>query len=117
MINLVKKENINLGILETDFDIFTDIVNTFSSEVLKKDCIVDLDDYILPDYFKNKITVVLQTNGNLIGYTTFEFKATDNTNKVDINRLYVLDGIIKISSKARVIRDGVVIYDGAINTI
>ena len=91
MINLVKKENINLGILETDFDIFTDIVNTFSSEVLKKDCIVDLDDYILPDYFKNKITVVLQTNGNLIGYTTFEFKATDNTNKVDINRLYVLD--------------------------
>ncbi len=30
---------------------------------------------------------------------------------------YVLDGVIKINSKARVVRDGVVVYDGAINTI
>lgn len=30
---------------------------------------------------------------------------------------YVLDGVIKMGAKARVIRDGVVIYDGAINSI
>ena len=42
----------------------------------------------------------------------YKFSKTGN-----IAGCYVLDGIIKISSKARVIRDGVVIYDGAINTI
>ena len=36
MINLVKKENLNLGILETDFDVFADIVNTFSVRNQKK---------------------------------------------------------------------------------
>ena len=71
MINLVKKENLNLSILETDFDVFSDIVNTFSSEVLKKECLLDLDDYIIPEYFKNKITLVVQSNGMLIGYATF----------------------------------------------
>ena len=30
---------------------------------------------------------------------------------------YVLGGVIKMGAKARVIRDGVVIYDGAINSI
>ena len=30
---------------------------------------------------------------------------------------YVLDGVVKMGAKARVIRDGIVIYDGAINTI
>ena len=74
MINLVKKENLNLGILETDFDIFADIVNTFSSENLKKDCLADIDDYIVPEYFRNRITIAVQTNGMLIGYTIFEFK-------------------------------------------
>lgn len=42
----------------------------------------------------------------------YKFSKTGN-----IAGCYVLDGIIKINSKARVIRDGVVIYDGAINTI
>lgn len=91
MINLVKKENLNLGILETDFDIFADIVNTFSSENLKKDCLLDIDDYVVPEYFRNKITIVIQTNGMLIGYTTFEFKNNNNSSQVEINKLYVLD--------------------------
>lgn len=91
MINLVKKENLNLGILETDFDIFADIVNTFSSEVLKKDCLLDLDDYVIPEYFRNKITIVIQTNKMLIGYVTFEFKNNNNISQVEINKLYVLD--------------------------
>ena len=42
----------------------------------------------------------------------YKFSKTGN-----IAGCYVLDGIIKINAKARVIRDGVVIYDGAINTI
>ncbi len=42
----------------------------------------------------------------------YKFSKTGN-----IAGCYVLDGVIKISAKARVIRDGVVIYDGAINTI
>ena len=91
MINLVKKENLNVGILETDFDIFADIVNTFSSENIKKDCLADIDDYIVPEYFKNKITIVIQTNEMLIGYVCFEFKSVNNSSKVEINKLYVLD--------------------------
>lgn len=42
----------------------------------------------------------------------YKFSKTGN-----IAGCYVLDGIININAKARVIRDGVVIYDGAINTI
>lgn len=91
MINLVKKENLNLGILETDFDIFADIVNTFSSENIKRDCLADIDDYIIPEYFRNKITIVIQTNGMLIGYASFEFKNSNNSSKVEISKMYVLD--------------------------
>ena len=91
MINLVKKENLNLGILESDFDVFADIVNTFSSENLKIDCLADIDDYIIPEYFKNKITIVIQTNDMLIGYASFEFKSRNNASVVEINKLYVLD--------------------------
>lgn len=92
MINLVKKENINVGILETDFDVFADIVNTFSSENIKKDCLQDIDDYIVPEYFRNRITIVIQTNGMLIGYATFEFKNNGNSSQTEISKLYVLDG-------------------------
>ncbi len=42
----------------------------------------------------------------------YKFSKTGN-----IAGCYVLDGVIKISAKARVVRDGVIIYDGAINTI
>ena len=91
MINLVKKENLNVGILETDFDIFSDIINHFSSENIKRDCLADIDDYIVPEYFKNKLTIVIQTNDMLIGYASFEFKTSNNSSTVEINKLYVLD--------------------------
>lgn len=91
MINLVKKENLNVGILETDFDVFSDIINTFSSENIKRDCLADIDDYIVPEYFKNKLTIVIQTNDMLIGYALFEFKTNNNSSTVEINKLYVLD--------------------------
>ena len=42
----------------------------------------------------------------------YKFSKTGN-----IAGCYVLDGIVKMGAKARVIRDGVVIYDGSINTI
>ncbi len=42
----------------------------------------------------------------------YKFSKTGN-----IAGCYVLDGIIKSDSKARVIRDGIVIYDGEINSI
>ena len=42
----------------------------------------------------------------------YKFSKTGN-----IAGCYVLDGIVKMGAKARVIRDGIVIYDGAINTI
>ena len=42
----------------------------------------------------------------------YKFSKTGN-----IAGCYVLDGHIKSNSKARIVRDGVVIYDGAINTI
>lgn len=91
MINLVKKENLNVGILETDFDVFSDIINTFSSKNIKRDCLADIDDYIVPEYFKNKLTIVIQTNDMLIGYASFEFKTSNNSSTVEINKLYVLD--------------------------
>ena len=91
MINLIKKQNINLSILETDFDVFADIVNTFSSDTIKKDCLLDLDDYIIPEYFRNKITLVIQTNEMLVGYVTFEFKNVNNISQVEISKLYILD--------------------------
>lgn len=42
----------------------------------------------------------------------YKFSKTGN-----IAGCYVLDGMVKMGAKARVIRDGVVMYDGAINTI
>lgn len=42
----------------------------------------------------------------------YKFSKTGN-----IAGCYVLDGIIKADSKARLIRDGIVIYDGSINSI
>ena len=42
----------------------------------------------------------------------YKFSKTGN-----IAGCYVIDGIIKSDAKARLIRDGVVIYDGSINTI
>ena len=91
MIDLVKKENINLGILETDFDIFSDIVNTFDDELLKKDCLNDLDDKIIPNYFKNKIVIALQVKGYLVGYTIFKFINKNNSSEVYIDKIYVID--------------------------
>lgn len=115
MINLVKKENINLGILETDFDVFADIVNTFSSEAIKKDCLLDLDDYVIPEYFRNKITLVVQTNKMLIGYATFEFKNNNNISQVEINKLYVLDEFKNKNMEAFLI-EGVIYIAGEVGS-
>lgn len=115
MINLVKKENLNLGILETDFDVFADIVNTFSSEETKKDCLLDLDDYVIPEYFRNKITLVIQTNKMLIGYATFEFKNNNNISQVGINKLYVLDEFKNKNMEALLI-EGVIYIAGEVGS-
>lgn len=115
MINLIKKENINLGILETDFDIFADIVNTFSSETIKKDCLIDLDEYIIPEYFKNKITLAVQTNKMLIGYVTFEFKNVNNISQVEINKLYVLEEFRNKNMEAFLI-EGVIYIAGEVGS-
>lgn len=113
MINLVKKNNLNLGILETDFEVFADITNTFSSEVLKKDCLIDLDDCVIPEYFRNKITIVIQTNNMLIGYVTFEFKNNNNITQVEINKLYVLDDF-KQKNMEELLIEGVVYVSGEV---
>lgn len=91
MINLVKRPNLNFSILETDFDVYSDIVNTFTNEMNKKECLIDLDDYIMPEYFRNKITLVIQTNKMLIGYIIIEFKNNNNISEVWIDKLYVLN--------------------------
>lgn len=115
MINLVKKENLNLGILETDFDVFADIVNTFSSDTIKKDCLADLDDYVIPEYFRNKITLVIQTNKMLIGYVTFEFKNNANVAQVEINKLYILDGFKNKNMEVLLI-EGVIYIAGEVGS-
>ena len=113
MINLVKKENLNMGILETDFDIFADIVNTFSSEVIKKECLLDLDDYVIPEYFRNKITLVIQTNKMLIGYVTFEFKNNNNVSQVEINKLYITNDF-KNKNMELLLIEGVIYISGEV---
>lgn len=91
MINLVKKQELSLGILETDFDIYEDIVNTFTDENLKRSCLNALENYTMPEYFLNKMTIIAQMKGKLIGYACFEFKNNNNVSQVIINRLYVFD--------------------------
>lgn len=91
MISLIKKENLNLGILETDFDIYEDIISTFSNEQLKKDCEEALLEYIIPEYFKNKMTVVIKNDNMLKGYICFEFNNNNNVSQVNIDKLFVLD--------------------------
>ena len=115
MINLIKKENLNIGILETDFDVFADIVNTFSSETVRQDCLLDLDDYVVPEYFRNKLTLVVQTNKMLIGYVTFEFKNTNNVSQVEINKLYVLDEFKNKNMEAFLI-EGVIYIAGEVGS-
>lgn len=115
MINLIKKENLNIGILETDFDVFADIVNTFSSETIKQDCLLDLDDYVIPEYFRNKLTLVVQTNKMLIGYATFEFKTSNNISQVEINKLYVLDEFKNKNMEAFLV-EGVIYIAGEIGS-
>ena len=115
MINLIKKENLNIGILETDFDVYADIVNTFSSDKVKEDCLLDLDDYIVPEYFRNKLTLVVQTNKMLIGYATFEFKNTNNVSQVEISRLYVLDEFKNKNMEAFLI-EGVIYIAGEVGS-
>lgn len=115
MINLIKKENLNLGILETDFDIFTDIVNTFSSESIKKDYLEELDNYVIPEYFKNKITLAIQTNKMLIGYVTFEFKNSNNISQVEINKLYVIPDF-KNENMESLLVEGVIYIAGEVGS-
>lgn len=91
VINLVKSENLNLSILETDFDVYADIANTFTSDTLKNDCLYDLDDNVVPEYFRDKITLAIESNGMLIGYSTFEFKNETSTLNVEIKKLFVLN--------------------------
>ena len=115
MINLIKKENLNIGILETDFDVYADIVNTFSSETIKQDCLLDLDDYVIPEYFRNKLTLVVQTNKMLRGYATFEFKNANNISQVDISKLYVLDEFKNKNMEAFLI-EGVIYIAGEVGS-
>lgn len=115
MINLIKKENLNIGILETDFDVFADIVNTFSSDKVKEDYLLDLDDYVVPEYFRNKLTLVVQTNKMLIGYATFEFKNTNNVSQVEISKLYVLDQFKNKNMEAFLI-EGVIYIAGEVGS-
>lgn len=115
MINLIKKENLNIGILETDFDIFADIVNTFSSDKVKQDYLLDLEDYVVPEYFRNKLTLVVQTNKMLIGYATFEFKNTNNVSQVEISKLYVLEQFKNKNMEAFLI-EGVIYIAGEVGS-
>ena len=109
MINLVKKENLNLSILETDFDIFSDIVNTFTSENIKKECLIDLDNYVIPEFFKNKVTLVLQTNGMLIGYLSFSFKIMGNMSQAKIEKLYISSSFLEKQMEVTLIEGAIYI--------
>lgn len=91
MINLVKTNNLNLAILETDFDVFADIANSFSDIGLKKECLIDLDDYAIPEYFKDKMTLVVQSNDMLLGYAIINFNNKNNSITVNIDKLDVFD--------------------------
>lgn len=113
MINLLKKDNLNIGILETDFDIFVDIIKTFSNVELQKNCLLDIEDYVVPEYFRNKMTLAVQTNGTLIGYSTFEFQSSNNVSQVKICDLFVFDKFKNKNMEAFLI-EGVIYIAGEI---
>ena len=114
MINLINKENLNLGILETDFEVYADIVNTFTSDTLKKDCLYDLDDYVIPEYFRDKITIVVESNDMLIGYATFEFKNKNDNINVYIKKLFVLPEFKNKNMEAFLV-EGIIYIAGEVN--
>lgn len=89
MITLLKKDSIRLSILQTDFDVFKDISETFEDESIKNVSLIDLDNYVIPEYFKNKITIVFQSNNNLVGYVVFEFKNVNNIYQAYIDNLFI----------------------------
>lgn len=115
MINLIKKENLNLSILETDFDVYADIVNTFDDEVLKRDSIYDLDDYTVPKYFRNKLVVVVQSNNMLIGYAIFSFNNDNKEVSVVIDKLVVLPAFKNKNMEIFLI-EGVVYISGEVGS-
>ena len=115
MINLIKTENLNLGILETDFDIYADIINTFDDPILKEDCLVDLEDYLVPKYFSSGMTLAIQSNEMLIGYVMFKFSNNSNSINVDIDELVVLNEFKNKNMEAFLI-EGVLYIAGEIGT-
>ncbi len=115
MVNLIKKGNISLEVLETDFDIFADIVDTFSNESLKKECLIDLDNYIVPEYFKNKMTIVILIDKKVEGYAIFEFKSGNNISQVEIKNMYISDKYKNQNAELLLI-EGVVYIAGEVGT-
>ena len=89
MISLVKKENLNVGILQSDFDVYKEIIDTFSDEGLKKGCLIDIDNSVIPEYFKGKIAVAIKTNKMLVGYAIFMFENINNVSQAKICDLHV----------------------------
>lgn len=112
MISLIKKENFNIGIVQTDFEIYKEITEISFKDPEAKEYLIDLDNLSIPSYFKNKITIAMQTNNMLIGFACFEYKNGKESSEVDINKFYVkqefknksmqyilLEGIIYIASE------------------
>ncbi len=90
MINLIKNSNLNVGILQYDFDVYKKIAETFN-EPQKSEIITDINSYKTPSIFNNKLINVIETNRLLTGYVIYEFKSNNNDSYVSVEKLFVFD--------------------------
>ncbi|HOZ53783.1 MAG TPA: hypothetical protein PKY25_00385 [Bacilli bacterium] len=91
MITLINKNNIRLGILENDINLYKEILLIAPDSINKKTMFEEIEQGKVPEYYKNKVVVILLSSTSLIGYIVFEIKNSVDTlvsnyiNIVDIN--------------------------------
>lgn len=76
MITLVNKNSIRLGILENDLSLYKEILLITPDTFDKKSLFDEIALGKVPEFYKNKVVVVLLSPSSLIGYLIFEIKSS-----------------------------------------
>lgn len=78
MITLINKNNIKLGILENDINLYKEILLIAPDTFDKKPMFEEIEKGIIPSCYKNKVIVTLLSTTSLIGYIIFEIKNSND---------------------------------------
>ncbi len=74
MITLINKNNIKLGILENDINLYKEILLITPDTFNKKLMFEEIEQGKVPEFYKNKVVLALLSSTSLIGYIVFELK-------------------------------------------